>query len=176
MQLQVQLCKARKHLARMAGGVPSERSRIIKAHYPWPEDRRWDYLHAIVLHLEYSREFNQILEQSMRPLQWTPPMPLEPKECSETIALVKRVTLETSSWRMRLTSHPPPARYLMSPSLSSEHSISSERQKHLGALISSRAPPPHPNKESEAQTGSFFYLRVDLSAFSLLVGREQRKL
>lgn len=84
------------------------RSRIVKPHYVWPEERRWDYLNAIVLHLEYSREFNQILKQSMHRLWWTLSLPLEPKECSETIPPAKRVTSDTSSWRMRLTSHPLP--------------------------------------------------------------------
>lgn len=83
-------------------------SHTVKPHYGWPEEGRWDYLNAIVLHLEYSREFNQILKQSMHQLWRTLSLPLEPKECSETIPLAKRVTSDASSWRMRLTSHPLP--------------------------------------------------------------------
>lgn len=36
------------------------------------------------------------------------PLPLEPKEYSETTPTAKRVASDTSSQRMRLTSHPPP--------------------------------------------------------------------
>ena len=65
-------------------------SQTVKPHYVWPEETRWDYLNAIVLHLEYSREFNQILKQSMHQLRWTLSLPLEPKECSEKIPPAKK--------------------------------------------------------------------------------------
>lgn len=150
-------------------------SHIVKPHYAWPEERRWDYLNAIVLHLEYSREFNQILEQSMHQLWWTLPLPLEPKECSETIPLAKRVTSDTSSWRMRLTSHPLPTGISNVAELIFEAFNQPPRTlvyKHLAVLCFSFQPP----QNLLVYTETFHCFHVCVCCFFPIVSQEMMKL